>query len=118
MSHTKFTKRFPAYKHPFITENAIEAYPQQQQVGLSSTLFKTDLLMHFISKASETDSSLTSPTTKSRDSAIGTGTDNGLDGLGWIPGRARLFLFSAAPTPALEPIQQTIQWTRLGVSPG
>jgi hypothetical protein len=55
---------------------------------------------------------------QSRDSSLGIATGYGLDGRGSVPVRGKIFLFSIAPGPALEPIQSHIQWIPVAVSPG
>jgi hypothetical protein len=42
----------------------------------------------------------------------------GLDGLGFIPGSTRFFLFSTATRPALEPTQPHIKWVPGSRPPG
>jgi hypothetical protein len=47
---------------------------------------------------------------RSLDKSVGIVTGHGLDGLGSIPNRGKIFLFSTASRPALGPTQPPIQW--------
>jgi hypothetical protein len=51
-------------------------------------------------------------------SSAGIATSYRLDSRGSIPSRGKIFLFSIASRPALEPTQLPIQWVREGDFPG